>query len=121
MNCQCLHTIYRRVVCAQIHHANDCVYCQHFGEQQFRDTVMCSCAHYTIFSVEKLDLCIRALLLDHILALKKKTTRTPRVHLVNYGAAYTGYSCIATVQNRACQCFIGIGKYALVTIINNNS
>ena len=43
--------------------------------------VMCSCAPYTIFSVVKLDLCIRALLLDHILALKKNT-RTLRVHLV---------------------------------------
>ena len=40
-----------------------------------------SCVPYTIFSVVKLDLCIRELLLDHILALKK-TTRTPRVHLV---------------------------------------
>ena len=34
------------------------------------------------FSVVKLDLCIRALLLDHILALKKNT-RTPRVHVVS--------------------------------------
>ena len=40
-----------------------------------------ACIHYTIFSVVKLDLYIRALLLDHILA-RKKTTRTPRVHLV---------------------------------------
>ena len=40
-----------------------------------------SCVHYTIFSVVKLDLFIRALLLDRILALEK-TTRTPRVHLV---------------------------------------
>ena len=46
--------------------------CQHFGEQQFRNTVTCSCAPYTIFSVAKLDFCIRALLLDHILALEKK-------------------------------------------------
>ena len=34
-----------------------------------------------IFSVVKLDLFIRALLLDRILALEKNT-RTPRVHLV---------------------------------------
>ena len=35
-----------------------------------------------IFSVVKLDLFIRAFTRDHILALEK-TTRTPRVHLVN--------------------------------------
>ena len=49
--------------------------CQHCDEQQFRNTVMCSCAPYMIFSVVKLDLCIRALLLDHILALKKIRVR----------------------------------------------
>ena len=52
---------------------------QHCDEQQFQTL---SCVHYTIFSVVKLDLFIRALLLDRILALEKKTTRTPRVHLV---------------------------------------
>ena len=52
--------------------------CQHCDEQQFQ---ILSCVHYTIFSVVKLDLFIRALLLDRILALEK-TTRTPRVHLV---------------------------------------
>ena len=41
-----------------------------------------SCVHYTIFSVAKLDLFIRALLLDRILALEKNT-RMLRVHLVN--------------------------------------
>ena len=55
--------------------------CQHCGEQQFRNTVMCSCAPYTIFFVVKLDLCIRAVLLDHILALKKKYAYA-RVYLV---------------------------------------
>ena len=45
---------------------------QHCNEQQFRDTVMYSCVSYTISSVVKLDLCIRTLLLDHNLALKKK-------------------------------------------------
>ena len=45
-----------------------------------------SCVHYTIFSVVKLDLFIRALLLDRILALEK-TKRTPRVHLVMYSCA----------------------------------
>ena len=54
--------------------------CQHFDEQQFQTL---SCVHYTIFSVVKLDLFIRALLLDRILALEK-TTRTPRVHLIHF-------------------------------------
>ena len=52
--------------------------CQHCDEQQFQTL---SCVHYKNFSVVKLDLFIRALLLDRILALEK-TTRTPRVHLV---------------------------------------
>ena len=52
--------------------------CQHCDEQQFQTL---SCVHYTIFSVVKLDLFIRALLLDRILVFEK-TTRTPRVHLV---------------------------------------
>ena len=52
--------------------------CQHCDEQQFQTL---SCVHYTIFSVVKLDLFIRTLLLDRILALEK-TTRTSRVHLV---------------------------------------
>ena len=54
--------------------------CQHCDEQQFQTL---SYVHYTIFSVVKLDLSIRALLLDRILALEK-TTRTPSVHLVIY-------------------------------------
>ena len=45
---------------------------QHCDEQQFQTL---SCVHYTIFSVVKLDLFIRGLLLDRILALEK-TTRT---------------------------------------------
>ena len=53
--------------------------CQHCDEQLFQTLL---CVHYTIFSVVKLDLFIRALLLDRILALEKNT-RTPRVHLVN--------------------------------------
>ena len=54
--------------------------CQHCDEQQFRTL---SCVHYPILSVynRKLDLFIRALVLDHILALKKGK-RTPHVHLV---------------------------------------
>ena len=51
---------------------------QHCDEQQFRTL---SCVHYTIFSVVKSDLFIRALLLDRIL-VTEKNTRTPRVHLV---------------------------------------
>ena len=58
--------------------------CQQCDEQQFQPL---SCVHYTIFSVVKLDLFIRALLLDRILALEK-TTRTPRVHLVSYRNQY---------------------------------
>ena len=54
-------------------------YCQHCDEQQFQTLL---CVHYTIFSGEELDVFIRALLLDRILALEK-TTRTPSVHLVN--------------------------------------
>ena len=52
--------------------------CQHCDEQQFQTL---SSVHYTIFSVVKLDLFIRALLMDRILALEK-TTCTPHVHLV---------------------------------------
>ena len=53
--------------------------CQHCDEQKFQTL---SCVHYTIFSVVKLDLFIRATVLDRNLALEK-TTSTPRVHLVN--------------------------------------
>ena len=42
--------------------------CQHSDEKQFQTL---SCVYYTIFSVVKLNLYIRALLLDHILARKK--------------------------------------------------
>ena len=52
--------------------------CQHCDEQQFQTL---SFVHFMIFSVIKLGLFIRALLLDRILAMEK-TTRTPRVHLV---------------------------------------
>ena len=52
--------------------------CQHCDEQQFRTL---SCVHYTIFTVVKSDLFIRALLLDRIL-VTEETTRTTRVHIV---------------------------------------
>ena len=52
--------------------------CQHCDEQQFQTL---SCVHYTLFSLVKSDLFIRALLLDRIL-VTEKTMRTPRVHLV---------------------------------------
>ena len=52
--------------------------CQHCKEQQFQTLL---CVHYTIFSVVKLDLFTRALLLYRILALEK-TTRTPGVHII---------------------------------------
>ena len=56
---------------------------QHCDEQQLQtlSCVLCS-LHYTIFSVVKLDLFIRARLLDRILALEI-TTRTPPVYLVS--------------------------------------
>ena len=54
--------------------------CQHCEEQQFRTL---SCVHYTIFSVVKSNLFIRAQLLDSIL-VTEKTTRTPHVHLIYY-------------------------------------
>ena len=44
--------------------------CQHCDEQQFQTL---SCVHYMIFSVVILDLFIKALLLDRILALEKTT------------------------------------------------
>ena len=52
--------------------------CQHCDKQQLR---ILSWVHYTTFSVAKLDLFMRTLLLDGILTMEK-TTRTPRVHLV---------------------------------------
>ena len=53
--------------------------CQHCDKQQFQTL---PCVHYTIFSIIKLNLFIRAdLLLDQILFLED-TTRTLRVHLV---------------------------------------
>ena len=52
--------------------------CHHCVKQQFQTL---SCVHYTMFLVIKLDLFLRALLLDRSLALEK-TTRTPRVHIV---------------------------------------
>ena len=48
--------------------------CQHCDEQQFQTL---SCEHYTVFSVVKLDLFIRTLLLDRILALEKTTSTYP--------------------------------------------
>ena len=55
--------------------------CQHCDEQQFRNTVMCRCAPYTIFSVVKLDLCIRAQSVTRSHSTLKKPTRTPPVRL----------------------------------------
>ena len=50
------------------------------SESQFQTLL---CVHYTIFSVVKLDLLIRSLLLDRILALEK-TTRTRSCYVNNY-------------------------------------
>ena len=63
---------------------------QHCGEQQFQTL---SCVHYTIFSVVKLDLFTRALLLDHIFALEKNT-RIHRVHLVIYRLVLDAYPIV---------------------------
>ena len=60
--------------------------CQHCDKQQFQTL---SCAHYTIFSVVKLDLLIRARLLDQIIVLEKNT---PRVHLVLQKIKFSFYS-----------------------------
>ena len=54
--------------------------CQHCDEQQFQTL---SCVHYTIFSVVKLNLFIRALLLDRILALEKLRVRLAYILLNN--------------------------------------
>ena len=64
--------------------------CHHCDKQQFQTL---SCVHYTIFSVIKLDLFIRALLLDRILTLEK-TTRTPRVHLVINRLVFDAYPIV---------------------------
>ena len=66
-----------------------CYESQHCDEQQFQTL---SCVHYTIFSVVKLDLFIRAQLLDRILALEKNM-RTPRVYLVLKQTTY----CLSVV------------------------
>ena len=54
-----------------------------------------SCVHYTIFLIIKLDLFIRALLLDRILALEK-IIRAPRVHLVINKGVWIGYDVVLT-------------------------
>ena len=66
--------IFVLTVLTDLHHVSNCIQLTHCDEQQFRTL---SCAHYTIFSVVKSDLFIRALLLDRILVTKKL-----RVHLV---------------------------------------
>ena len=45
---------------------------QHYDEQQFQTL---ECVHYTIFSVVKLDLFVRALLLDRFPAMEKLRVR----------------------------------------------
>ena len=57
--------------------------CQHCDEQQF-ETLSCVGIHYTIFSVVKLDLFIRALLLDRILALEKNNAYALRTSCFSY-------------------------------------
>ena len=81
-NCQYSPTIYWWVVCAKTHHANDCFQMSTLRCTTISNTVIIVCTLHNFVSSRKLDLLIQALLLDHILALKK-TTRTPRVHLVS--------------------------------------
>ena len=58
---------------------------------------MCT-VHYTIFSVLKSNVFIRALLLDRIL-VTEKTTRTPRVHLVYLGKLKSSDTNISVIQS----------------------
>ena len=69
----------RTVLTDLLHHVNNCIYLSTLRGSTISNTVMCT---LPIFSVVKSNLFIRALLLDRIL-VTEKTTRTPRVHLVN--------------------------------------
>ena len=60
--------------------------CQHCDEQQFQTL---SCVHYTIFSVVKLDLFVRAL--DWILALEKIRVRMAYILFVIVTIHYNIY------------------------------
>ena len=51
--------------------------CQHFAEQQFRNTVMCSCAPYTIFCSSKVRFMHTSTVRSH--SCSEKTTRMPVV------------------------------------------
>ena len=55
--------------------------CQHCDEEQFQTL---SCVHYTIFSVVKLDLFIRALLLEKNYAYASGTSCYTSVKLWNF-------------------------------------
>ena len=55
--------------------------CQHFDDQQFRYTVICTL--HDVLSGKFRFTHTSTVPINHLLALKK-TTRTPRVHLVTY-------------------------------------
>ena len=66
--------------------------CQHYDEQQFQTL---SCVHYTISSVIKLDVFIRAVLLDRILAFRKNyayASRTSCLFYSNYDKLHFLYA-----------------------------
>ena len=86
--------------------------CQHCDEQQFQTL---SCVHYTIFSVVKLDLFIRALLLDRILALEK-TTRTPRVHLVTFIHKISQFNIFSYFILHVCTCTRWYSNYLNISL-----
>ena len=73
MNCQYSLTIYGWVVCAKIHHVNNCIQLSTLRWTTISNTVICTLHNFV--SSRKLDLFIRALLQDHILALKKLRVR----------------------------------------------
>ena len=81
-SCNCEYEWISNVPCnlwmSYLRQDTSCPWLYPVNEQQFRTL---SCVHYTIFFLVKLDLYIRALLLDHIL-VREKTTRTLLVHLV---------------------------------------
>ena len=77
MNCQYSHIIYRWVVCANIHHVDDCIHLSTFRFTTISNTVMCT-LHNSLNS-RKLSFIhtSTALLLsdNHILVMKKLHVR----------------------------------------------
>ena len=77
--------------------------CQHCNEQHFQTL----CTLHDFLSVVKLDLYMRALLLDRILA-PEKNTRAPRVHLVHeYNSLYNSVPTIDSDMTKVCDALHG--------------